>query len=81
MPIKKWLIQYTIALPIVFSLLTAVQYLKGQILEYSVEFGITWAVISIGIFALRRFYNYRKNINCALCNDLPNSNRESGDSK
>ena len=62
-------------------LLAVVQYLKGQSLEYSLEFGVTWAVISIGIFALRRIYNYRKNINCALCNDLPNSNREPGESK
>lgn len=72
MPIKKWLIQYAVALPIVSLLLSGAQCLKGRSLEYSIEFGITWAVISISIFAFRRFYNYRKSINCALCNDLPN---------
>ncbi|GEN44113.1 hypothetical protein RB215_07400 [Pseudoalteromonas sp. HL-AS2] len=80
MPIKKWIVQYAIALPIVFSLLTSVQYLKGRSLEYSIEFGILWAWVSVTIFAIRRFYNYRKNINCAVCNDLPDKNQDSGGS-
>ncbi|GAA59886.1 hypothetical protein P20652_1750 [Pseudoalteromonas sp. BSi20652] len=76
MPIKKWIVQYAIALPIIFVLLTGVQYLKGRSLEYSIEFGISWALVSVTIFALRRFYNYRKNINCAVCNDLSNNNQD-----
>ena len=78
MQIKKWIFQYAIALPIIFSLLTGVQYLKGRSLEYSIEFGILWALVSVTIFAIRRFYNYRKNINCAVCNDIPNNNQDSG---
>ena len=78
MPIKKWVAQYAIALPIIFFLLTGVQYLKGRSLEYSVEFGISWALVSVTIFAIRRFFNYRKNINCAVCNDLPNNKQDSG---
>lgn len=80
MPIKKWIVQYAIALPIIFVLLTSVQYLKGRSLEYSIGFGISWALVSVAIFAIRRSYNYRKNINCAVCNDLPNNNQDS-DSK
>jgi len=36
MPIKKWAVQYAIALPIIFVLLAGVQYLKGRSLEYSI---------------------------------------------
>lgn len=81
MPIKKWLIQYAIALPIVFSLLVGVQYLKGRSLEYSIEFGVLWAVVAVSMFAFRRFYNYRKNIYCAICNDLPKSKQGSSEGK
>ena len=62
MPIKKWAAQYGIAFPIIFVLLAGVQYLKGQTLGYSVEFGVIWTVISLSIFAARRAYNFRKNI-------------------
>ncbi|WP_404396315.1 hypothetical protein [Pseudoalteromonas phenolica] len=79
MPIRKWIAQYTIALPIIFVLLAGVQYLKGRSLEYSIEFGIMWALISVTIFAIRRFYNYRKSINCQVCNDLPSNNQDSDD--
>ena len=79
MPIKKWIFQYAIALPIVFVLLAGVQFLKGRSLEYSIEFGVLWSLISVVIFAIRRFYNYRQNINCAVCNDIPNNNQNSDD--
>lgn len=73
MPIKKWIFQYALALPTVFVLLAGVQYLKGRSLEYAIEFGLLWALISVSVFAIRRYYNYRKCINCAVCNDLPNN--------
>ena len=78
MPIKKWIVQYVIALPVIFALLASVQYLTGRGLEYSIEFGILWALISVSVFAIKRYYNYRKNINCAVCNDLPNNNQDPG---
>lgn len=75
MPVKKWIYQYSVALPLVFILLAGVQYWKGRTIEYSIEFGILWSVLSVLVFALRRAYNYRKNINCAVCNDLPVENK------
>ncbi|KTF13339.1 hypothetical protein ATS75_15860 [Pseudoalteromonas sp. H105] len=75
MPLKKWLLQYIIALPIIFILLAGVQYLKGRELVYCLEFGASWSVISITVFALRRAYNYHKNVYCAVCNDLPKHNK------
>ena len=77
MPIKKWVVQYALALPAIFVTLASVQYLKGRSVEYSIEFGILWALVSVTIFAIRRFYNYRKNINCTVCNDLPNNKQDS----
>lgn len=76
-PIKKWIFQYALALPAIFILLAGVQYLKGRSLEYSIEFGVLWALISVTFFALWRFYSFRKNIHCAICNDLPNDNKSS----
>ena len=79
MPIKKWILQYLVILPVVFLLLAGVQYLKGRSLLYAVEFGLLWAVVSIGIFALRRYYNYRKNVHCVVCNDLSEKDLKSDD--
>lgn len=71
MPIKKWLIQYSIALPLLFTLFATLQYVRGRSLAYSIEFGLMWAVISIAVFAARRIYNYKMQIHCAICDDLP----------
>ena len=70
MPIKKWIFQYSIAFPILSALFSSVQYIKGQTVSYSLKFGLTWAFITIVIFATRRAYNFKKNIDCQLCNDL-----------
>ncbi len=77
MPLKKWIFQYAVALPAIFSLLACVQYLKGRSVEYSLEFGVLWAFISVTVFAVRRIYNYRKNVNCIICNDLPGNTQNS----
>ncbi|MCC2614890.1 hypothetical protein LJ739_01385 [Aestuariibacter halophilus] len=71
MPIKKWLIQYAVALPLLFTLFGGVQYMKGKALQDAVEFGIIWSLISLAIFAANRIYQFRKGIHCAVCNDLP----------
>lgn len=71
MPIKKWALQY-VAMLIVFSvILSLVQYLKGRGVDYSLEFGILWAFLAATLFLGTRIYYYRKNIYCAVCNDLP----------
>lgn len=76
MPIRKWIIQYSIALPLLFALFAGVQYFKGQTLTYSLSFGAIWSVIALSLFAFRRAYNFRKNIACQLCNDLPDASSE-----
>lgn len=71
MPIKKWLLQYLIAWPSLVLILGGVQYLKGRDLGYSTQFGLLWATLSLTVFAITRAYNFRKNVYCAVCNDLP----------
>lgn len=47
-------------------------------MEYSLEFGALWSFISTTLFLGTRIYYYRKNIYCAVCNDLPASSNASG---
>ena len=70
MPIKKWLTQYAVALPVTALLLASIQFMKGQSLTYSIEFGLIWSLISVFIFASRRYYFFRKKVHCAVCNDI-----------
>jgi hypothetical protein len=71
MPIIKWIVHYIVSLPVIVIILAGVQYVKGRSLDYSIEFGIILGVISVTIFAIRRYYNFKKNIRCSVCNDLP----------
>lgn len=73
MPVRKWMLQYSVAFPVILLLLSGVQLLKGRDIEYALEFGVIWTIISITVFAVRRAYIFRRNIHCALCNDLPNA--------
>lgn len=70
MPIKKWIAQYLVTVFILFIVFSVVQYFKGHDIDTSVRFGVMWALISTTIFFATRIYNYRKNIHCAVCNDL-----------
>lgn len=71
MPIKKWLKQYAVAMPLLFALFTCTQYVKGHSLKDSMAFAVTWACITLLIFAVTRAYNFKRNVYCQLCNDLP----------
>ena len=73
MPIRKWILQYLIALPLLFVMLAGVQYLKGRGLDYAISFGLLWAPVTLGIFAVTRVYYFRKGQACQLCNDLPSA--------
>ena len=71
MPIKKWVIQGSIAFPLLFGLLAGVQYVKGRGIEYSIEFGVIWSLISIALFFGSRVYYFKKGLYCKVCNDFP----------
>jgi hypothetical protein len=71
MPVKKWLIQYAIAIIVAGGLLGLIQLLKGRGLEYSIEFGVLWGFISATLFLATRIYYFRKGLYCRVCADLP----------
>ena len=71
MPIRKWILQYAAMFIALSVILSFVQYSKGRDVEYSVKFGILWAFLATTMFLGTRIYYYRKNIYCAVCNDLP----------
>ncbi len=75
MPIRKWIIQYLIAVPLMALLLGGVQMLKGRAFEYAIEFGLLWGLISATIFLATRIYYYKKGLYCKVCNDLPEPER------
>jgi len=79
MPIKKWIIQYLIAIPVVALLLGGVQMLKGREFEYALEFGLLWGLITATIFLATRVYYYKKGLYCKVCNDLPEPNKSQSD--
>jgi hypothetical protein len=70
MPVKKWLIQYVIAVLVASGLLGLIQFLKGRGLEYSVEFGVLWGFISATLFLTTRIYYFKKGLYCKVCADL-----------
>jgi hypothetical protein len=76
MPVKKWLRQYAIAFPVLTGIFTLSQYVKGYTLQDSLSFALFWAVITLGIFAVTRMWNFHRNQYYALCNDLPENNNE-----
>jgi hypothetical protein len=78
LPIRKWTIQYILILLSLFVVFASVQALKGQGLEYSIQFGALWSFIATSLYFARRIQNYRKSIHCALCNDLSVEIEKSG---
>ena len=76
MSVKKWLRQYAIAFPVLTGFFTLSQYVKGYTLKDSLSFALFWTLISLGIFAVTRAWNFHRNQYCALCNDLPENNNE-----
>jgi hypothetical protein len=77
-PIRKWIAQYILILVSLFLVFASVQTLKGQGLEYSIQFGALWSFIATSLYFARRIQNYRKSIHCAFCNDLSAESEKSG---
>ena len=71
MPIKKWAIQYVSMAVLAGLFLGLVQLLKGRGLEYSIQFGVLWGIVSATVFLVTRIYYFRKSIYCKVCADVP----------
>tara|TARA_B100000700_G_scaffold119173_1_gene133974 strand:+ start:1551 stop:1727 length:177 start_codon:yes stop_codon:yes gene_type:complete len=44
---------------------------KKWLRQYAVALPVLTGIISLGIFAITRAWNFHRNQYCALCNDLP----------
>ncbi|WP_235282251.1 hypothetical protein [Thalassotalea sp. ND16A] len=56
------------------AVLFIVELLKQHSVQQSLMFAVTWAFITTAIFVGSRLYQPRKGIECALCNDTPETN-------
>lgn len=71
MKIHNWIWLFVRSFFIAAVLLGGVQWLKRYDVEYAIEFGLLWGVISSLIFTGAQYHRWRKNIACALCEELP----------
>jgi hypothetical protein len=60
----------------VLVLLFIVQLLKQHSIEDSVLFAVTWSFLTTLVFIGSRLYQSRKGIECAICNDIPDSDNK-----
>jgi len=70
---KFWIIR---ALKVFFGVsvtLFIVQLLKQQTIEDAILFAVSWSLLTTSIFIFSRIYQSRKGVECALCNDTPDS--------
>ena len=71
MKIRNWIWLLSRNFTIAAVLLGSVQWLKRNDVNYAIEFGLLWGVISALIFTGAQYHRWRRNIACALCEDLP----------
>lgn len=76
MKIHHWSWLFVRNFLIAAALLGGVQWLKRNDVEYAIEFGLLWGVISALIFTGAQYHRWRQNIACAICEQLPK--REEG---
>jgi len=73
MGFKFWLIRSLKVFLGVATLLFIVELIKQHSVQESIIFAVTWSFITTAIFIGSRLYQSRKGVECALCNDIPDS--------
>ncbi|MBW3566685.1 MAG: hypothetical protein KY410_01780 [Proteobacteria bacterium] len=71
MKLRNWIWLLLRNFVIAAVLLGAIQWLKRGDPEYGIEFGLIWGAISGLIFTGAQYHRWRRNVACALCEDLP----------
>ncbi len=61
-----WIKRFALALVAAFLVLTAVQLLKGAVLESALSFGALWGLIFASIFTGTGYLRFRRNPSCML---------------
>jgi hypothetical protein len=75
---KFWAIR---ALKVYIGVLIAlliIELLKQHTIENALIFAVTWSFITTSVFIVTRLYQSRKGLECALCDDTPNSKEKDG---
>lgn len=70
---KFWIIRSFKVFIGIFFLLFIVELLKQHSIENSILFAGTWSFFTTLVFIGSRIYQSRKGVECALCNDTPDS--------
>lgn len=69
-----WIRRFFLALAIAFVGIAAGQYLlRERTLDYAIQHGLIWGVVSAAIFTATALYRWRKGRYCALCATPPES--------
>lgn len=66
---RFWIGRFCGMAAVAFMVLAAVSLLRGRALEAALAESAIWALVSSAIFTGSRYYQARKGIACALCND------------
>ena len=70
---KFWIVRAIKVFIGMLVLLFIVQLLKQEPIEDSIIFAVIWSFLTTSVFIGSRVYQSRKGIECALCNDIPDS--------
>lgn len=71
MKLHNWLWLLVRNVVIAGVVIGALQWLKQGNPERGIEYGLVWGAISGLIFTGAQYHRWRKNIACALCEELP----------
>lgn len=58
--IQKWALQYLLMAIVLCPIFSTVQFIKGQTLEYALQFGLIWSLITSTVFLLARYKGSKK---------------------
>ncbi len=75
MGVLFWLRRFFVVFCIAFAVIISAHLLRGHAVAYSLSESLLWAMISANIFTASRIHQSRKGIGCALCNDIPGTQK------
>lgn len=66
-----WVRRFLWMTGIAFMILMAASLLRGRTVDRALSESFTWALVSAAVFTGWRYYQARKGVACALCEDTP----------
>jgi len=75
MGLMFWLRRFFVVFCIAFVVIASAHLLRGHDVMSSLSESLLWAMISANIFTASRIHQSRKGIHCALCNDIPGTQK------